>query len=353
MSEETKTTERAAPVETVGDIMSEATRATIKKLVLFLSAVVYVAAIVYAEVHGLSQLQAGVKPEMRFWATLGMIAAGISAICFPLALKSWCFDSLQRTMCTIFYIADFAFLAFNAFTDFNVQTGQQLAPWAQSYLYYVLPASPLIVGAMWAILWELDPSTRAYSLRQTLKASIMEAKAKQVAIAAKRQAVTAQVEAAADREVESALTELFGTPVTIRDPRRYEQAIPQTTQKVLHREHILWDRGDDPAAYYDPKSEYALPCGHTGGQSWDKSLKSWVCNVCGDPNNLQDHLKNEPAGQEDPWKVVNDRLEKIKQDVRSAADMIAPLTTPNYHPVPLEPKPQDEPTSAQAPFQPE
>lgn len=225
MSEETKTTESAAPVETVGDIMSEATRATMKKLVLFLSAVVYVAAIVYAEVHGMSQLQAGVKEDMRFWATLGMIAAGVTAVCFPLALKTWCFDTLHRIMCIIFYILDFAFLAFNAFTDFNVQTGQQLAPWAQSYLYYVLPASPLIVGAMWAILWELDPSTRAYTLRQTLKASIMEAKAKQIATRAKMEVVNQRVEAAADREVESALTELFGAPVTVRDPRQYEQVV--------------------------------------------------------------------------------------------------------------------------------
>jgi hypothetical protein len=293
MSEETKTTERAAPVETVGDIMSEATRATIKKIVLFLSAVVYLAAIVYAEVHGLTQLQAGVKPDMRFWATLGMIAAGISAVMFPLALKAWCFDSMHRIMCIIFYLLDFSFLAFNAFTDFNVQTGQQLAPWAQSYVSYVLPSSPLIVGAMWAILWELDPSTRALVARQTLLASIMQATVKQIANAAKGHNVTAQVEAAADREVESALAELFGAPVTVRPTgrRQYEQAIPQPTQKILHPEHILWNRGDDPAAYYDPSSKYALPCGHTAGQFWDQAQKSWACNVCGDPNNLQDEPK--------------------------------------------------------------
>jgi hypothetical protein len=290
MSEETQTTERAAPVETVGDIMSEATRATIKKMVLFLSALVYVAAIVYAEVHGLSQLQAGVKPDMRFWATLGMIAAGVSAICFPLALKAWCFDSMHRWMCIIFYVLDFAFLAFNAFTDFNVQTGQQLAGWAQSYLYYVLPASPLIVGAMWAILWELDPSTRAHTARQTLRTAIMEAKLKQVANAAKSQTVTQQVQDAADREVESALAELFGAPVSVRSaaPRRYEQTAPSPTQRIVHPEGILWSRGNDPAAYYDPSSKFALPCGHTAGQFWDQAQNSWACNICGDPNNLQD-----------------------------------------------------------------
>ncbi|MFT3892995.1 MAG: hypothetical protein QM730_15295 [Anaerolineales bacterium] len=32
------------------------------------------------------------------------------------------------------------------FTDFNTNSGQQLAPWAQNYVTYILPASPVIVA---------------------------------------------------------------------------------------------------------------------------------------------------------------------------------------------------------------
>ena len=202
------------PVETVGDIMSEAHREAIKKIVIVLSVLVYLGGIIYAEVHGLNVLTKGVPKDMRIWAQLGMIAAGITAVALPLAHLAWTFEHLQRFAALAFYALDFAFLTLNAFTDFNVNTGQTLAPWAVSYMTYVLPASPLIVAACWALIWELDPSVKAHVLRQTLRASIQEAKANQITKAAKAESVTKAVQAAADAEVEQALTDLFGRKVT-------------------------------------------------------------------------------------------------------------------------------------------
>src|SRR5688572_12529825 len=98
MNEQTENTQAepetttAAPVISVGDIMTEAQRASIKKVVLLISIAVYIGGIIYAEVHGLTILTKGIDPAMKFWATLGMIAAGASAIALPLALKSWCFE---------------------------------------------------------------------------------------------------------------------------------------------------------------------------------------------------------------------------------------------------------------------
>ena len=212
-TEETETV-TVEPVESVGDIMSEASRRAIKKWVIFFSILVYLGGITYAEVHGLNVLTKGVPPDMRIWATLGMIAAGVTAIILPLAHLAWTFEHMQRYAALGFYLLDFAFLALNAFVDFNVNTGQTLAPWAKSYMTNILPASPLIVAGMWAILWELDPSTKAHVLRQTLRASIQEAKANQITKAAKAESVTKAVQAAADAEVEQALTDLFGRKVT-------------------------------------------------------------------------------------------------------------------------------------------
>ena len=76
-----------APEETVGDIMQKASGESIKFWVIVVSAIIYLAGIVYAEVHGLTMLQNGVAPDMRFWAGLGMVAAGLSAVLFPVALK--------------------------------------------------------------------------------------------------------------------------------------------------------------------------------------------------------------------------------------------------------------------------
>jgi hypothetical protein len=155
-------------------------------------------------------LQKGVAPDMRIWAGMGMIAAGISAVLFPIALKVWTIESKQRLAAYAFYALDFAFLAFNAFTDFNTNAGQQLAPWAHNYVTYILPASPVIVGAMWAILWELDPAVRQKILQLTLRAAMKEKLARKVADAAKGANVTKVVDAAAAQEVDRALFELFG-----------------------------------------------------------------------------------------------------------------------------------------------
>jgi hypothetical protein len=198
------------PEETVGDIMDKAKGEGLKWFVIVVSAAVYLASIVYAEVHGITMLQKGVAPDMRFWAGMGMIAAGVSAVLFPIALKVWAIEARHRLVATLFYVADFAFLAFNAFTDFNTNAGQALAPWAQTYVTYILPASPVIVGAMWAILWELDPGVRQKILQLTLRAAMKEKMARKVADAARGANVTATIDAAAAQEVDRALFELFG-----------------------------------------------------------------------------------------------------------------------------------------------
>jgi hypothetical protein len=155
-------------------------------------------------------LQKGVAPDMRIWAALGMIAAGISAVLFPIALKVWTIEAKHRIVATLFYVADFAFLAFNAFTDFNNQQGQTLVPWAQTYVTYILPSSPVIVAAMWAILWELDPAVKDKVFRLSLRMAMKQVLTRKVSDAAKGASVNAAVNAAAQREVDRALYELFG-----------------------------------------------------------------------------------------------------------------------------------------------
>jgi hypothetical protein len=214
--EETKPTEATTEPaeETVGDMMKKADSESLKFWMIVVSALIYLTGIVYAEVHGLTMLQNGVAPDMRIWATLGMVAAGMTAIIMPVTLKVWTIEAKQRLFAYFFYALDFAFLIFNAFTDFNTQTGQQLAPWAQSYVSYVLPASPVIITLLWAIVWELDPSVKEKVLLLSLRAAMKQKMAQRVAEAAKGQNVSSVVNAAAEREVERALTELFGAPVT-------------------------------------------------------------------------------------------------------------------------------------------
>jgi hypothetical protein len=218
MTEEIKDPEEITnvdpPEETVGEIMQKANGEGVKFWLVIGSALIYVAGIVYAEVHGLTLLSNGVAPDMLIWARMGMIAAGLSAVLLPLTLLYWTMEAKQRLFTFAFYALDFAFLAFNAFTDFNTNTGQTLAPWAQSYVTYILPASPIMIAAFWAVVWELDPIVKQKVLTLTLRAAMREKMARKVADAAKGSNVTAVVNAAAQREVDRALTELFGAPVS-------------------------------------------------------------------------------------------------------------------------------------------
>lgn len=118
---------------------------------------------------------------------------------------------------------------------------------------------------------------------------------------------------------------------TIFDRRRNELTTtpppvlqPQT---VAHPEHILWNRGSDPATYYEPGSEFALPCGHTAGQSWSKVKKSWVCNICDEPCNDLPDPKPQQTTDAGLWDQVKDKLENVKRDILRARDMLQADTT--------------------------
>ena len=247
------------PEETVGDMIKKAPGEGVKFWVIVVSALIYLAGVTYAEVHGLTMLQKGVAPDMRIWATLGMIAAGITAVILPIALKVWTIESKQRIAAYMFYLLDFAFLCFNAFTDFNTQTGQTLAPWAQSYVSYILPASPIVIAAGWALLWELDPGVKEHILRLTLRAAMKQKLAHKVAEAAKGANVTATVNAAAEREVERALTELFGQPVTAYRVDTSAEPLPRMGGLLRSFFGYLWERAQRAYSPATPSQSQPQP----------------------------------------------------------------------------------------------
>lgn len=208
-----------APGGTVGDIMQNAQNAATKKMVIFSGIGVYLAGIVYAEVHGFSILSKGVAPDFLFWAYLGMIALGVSAVALPLALHSWTFDAMHRNAALIFYVLDLALLGTNSFVDFGVNTGQALPEWADMYKTYIMPATPVIAAMGWSILFLLDPAQRMNQLKQTLRAAVQQALSQQIVQAAKSPLIAAEVARAAARAADDAVRDLFGSTTAIARPR--------------------------------------------------------------------------------------------------------------------------------------
>jgi hypothetical protein len=220
MNENEKQESEVDSTQSVGDIMSDAAQAALKKLVMLAGMAVYIAGVVYAEVHGFSILSKGVNPDMLIWAYLGMVALGISAIALPLALHVWAFDAMHRIATLAFYVLDIALLGTNSFVDFGVNTGETLPQWAQMYKDFIMPATPVIAAVGWCILFLLDPATKALIQKHTLKAAIREALSKQIIESAKSSNVTSAVNAAARVEVDDALSSLFGKKAVIVDRRK-------------------------------------------------------------------------------------------------------------------------------------
>lgn len=238
MTTETKPPE-TVNTHSVGDIMQEAKLAMMKRLVMLAGIVVYIAGVVYAEVHGFSLLSKGVNPEFLIWAYLGMIALGVSALALPVALHVWTFDATQRIAALAFYGVDIALLGINSFVDFETNTGQALASWAQVYADYILPATPVLCAVGWGLLFLLDPAQKLLQIQQTLKAAMQEALAQQIIEAAKGNDVTEEVKSAAKVAVTKTSRDLFGiTPApTI--------ALQQTTAAVKLSE--AGDNHKDPS----------------------------------------------------------------------------------------------------------
>jgi hypothetical protein len=209
--------------QSAGDIMAEGTQRALKKIVIFLGILVYLAGVVYAEVHGFSVLSKGVDPDFIVWASLGMVALGVSAIALPLALHVWAFEAMHRIAAFVFYAVDIALLGINSFVDFGVNTNEALPQWAQLYADFVMPATPVIAAVGWSILFLLDPATKASIMAQTLRASIREALSQKIITAAKGENVTEAVNAAARLEVDKSLTDLFGQSAVVTPSKRYEQ----------------------------------------------------------------------------------------------------------------------------------
>lgn len=256
--------------QTVGDIMKESTQKAIRTLVILAGVAVYVAGVVYAEVHGFSILSKGVASDFLMWAYVGMVALGITAIALPLALHVWTFGAMHRIAAFIFYALDIGLLGFNSFVDFGVNTGETLPQWAQMYKDYLMPATPVVAALGWSILFLLDPATKALIQKHTLRASIRESLSQQIIQAAKSSNVTGRVNAAARLEVDDALTSLFGTKAVVVERRQQAQTYEQTTAPARLNMHLTADNRQSwiVTRYGTRTRMWCLDCRDNGVLAW-------------------------------------------------------------------------------------
>lgn len=218
----------------IGDLMTVNRNKTIKGIAFFASVVVYVAGIIYAEVHGFSMMARGVDPDFLIWAQLGMVALGLTALALPLAIHYWTHAPAQYFAAMAFYAVDLGLLIFNAVVDFAIQSGGELPAWGVTYAAYIVPATPILCALGWTVIWLLDPESKELAMREQLGASTREALALRVAEAAKDADIDSMVAGAAAEMARNVVTSVLGHAVdstsshsVIRDNRAKIQPVVQ------------------------------------------------------------------------------------------------------------------------------
>ncbi len=197
----------------IGDVMSEGRSSALKILAVFAGIVVYLGMIVYSGVHNWRLLTTGVPDDMVIWAALGVVGLEVTALALPLALHWWTHSPLQRIVAFAFYMLDLGLVFLNVVLDYAIVSGSEALPaWLNIYLFYVVPATPVIAGLGWSVLFMLDPSQRERATIETLRASTREVLAARIAEQAKAADVSGMVDEAAGQMARSIVGTTLGVP---------------------------------------------------------------------------------------------------------------------------------------------
>lgn len=164
----------------IGDIARQNQAAAWRWIALLGSFITYSGMIAYSAVHNWSLLTRGIAIESRIWAGIGVISLEITALSLPLALHYWTHDSKQRITAFAFYMIDLFLVIFNVIVDYSITTETILPTWLQGYLFYIVPATPIVCGIGWTLIWLLDPSQRDRAMIETLKAATRQSLAQKI-----------------------------------------------------------------------------------------------------------------------------------------------------------------------------
>jgi hypothetical protein len=197
---------------TVGDLMGEAKRRAFKALAVFVGIAVYAGMLVYAGVHNYSLFVRGLREDLVVFSLLGFFTLELSAIGLPLAVHFWTAPGVHRVAALTFYFVDLLLLAGNAVLDFRLNADLALTEPLRLYLDFVAPATPLLVGLMWSVLFILDPSNRLRDLEMELASAARSALATRIAEAAKAADVNQIVEEAARAMARDLVARAVGRP---------------------------------------------------------------------------------------------------------------------------------------------
>ena len=141
---------------------------TTRGVVVGLGVVAYLIVLLFTAAHSWNLILSAVSDSAVWVAAIGVIALELNAIALPLAIHYWTRTPGHRWAAIVFYAIDIFLLYANSLLDARLISNGTIPPWGNFYLVNFAQVSPLFTLAVWAILFSLDPASRAKEQIQRL-----------------------------------------------------------------------------------------------------------------------------------------------------------------------------------------
>lgn len=182
---------------TIGQIMNDQKRASIRALAVVLSIILYGAVLLYTGIHNFNLFTRVLPPDQKLFAVIVLVCLEGAAVFLPLAIHFWLMPGAQRMVGYMLYGVNWLIVVANTVLDSSFATHAEIPSWLAMYAQYVAPAAPIVIGGGIAMLYLLDPSKALHDAVSAAQAATISATAIQMRQLAAGDDVNAAVRVAA------------------------------------------------------------------------------------------------------------------------------------------------------------
>lgn len=169
-------TNEAGTPTSVGEMIDEGKSRGMKAITVGVAAIFLVAALVYTGIHNYNLFGRFMPAEQRVFGLIPVILIEGSIIAFIVGSFVWFGFGAQKALASAFGWALFAVAGANTLIDSMYSAGDAAPEWLAVYARFFVPITPVIVAAMWKLIFDLDPAKRERDFKMATAGAILMAK---------------------------------------------------------------------------------------------------------------------------------------------------------------------------------
>jgi hypothetical protein len=158
----------------IGEILNEGRTTAVRNVVIGIGAFFLLAALVYTGIHNYNLFARYLPADQKLFALIPVILIEGSVIAFIVGSFVWFGFGTQKLLAQIFGWVLFAVAGANTLIDSIYQAAENAPEWLGIYAFWVLPVTPVVVAAMWKLIFDTDPRKRAMDAKMAMRGAIEE-----------------------------------------------------------------------------------------------------------------------------------------------------------------------------------